>query len=239
MENKELVQKLRDFLADKEGVDGNAAPALHLMRHALVALERPIVEVHQEVLEDNHEAEQLRDKLADREGFIYGLLGELLLVPEVEGEPVDSLTDAIAEDYEILERLHGEITRLFASWNESPDTARDRETFITAVCNLLQLNPGTPLQDVWAALEAKAVYLTSLERGIANRDETIAALERGEPMTIPATLGREYVHDASDEWRDDALDLAHAVAKDQSLGNRVMAKAAQQLIADARGIPNG
>ena len=237
MEQKELVKQLRDFLKDKESVDGNAAPALHLMRHALVALERPVVEVHQDILEDNHEAEGLRDQLAEREGFLYGLLGELQLIPEVDGEPVDTLADAIAEDITILESLHGEVVNLFTRWNESPDTARDREKFIAAVCALLNLPSGTPLLDIWHALEAKAQYLASLERGIAERDQAIEALE--EPKGLAGSDLLERVGDPGDRWRDDALDLAHAVAKDKSLGNRVMAKAAEQLIADARGLPNG
>ena len=237
MEQKELVKQLRDFLKDKESVDGNAAPALHLMRHALVALERPVVEVHQDILEDNHEAEGLRDQLAEREGFLYGLLGELQLIPEVDGEPVDTLADAIAEDITILESLHSEVVNLFTRWNESPDTARDREKFIAAVCALLNLPSGTPLLDIWHALEAKAQYLASLERGIAERDQAIEALE--EPKGLAGSDLLEHVGDPGDRWRDDALDLAHAVAKDKSLGNRVMAKAAEQLIADARGLPNG
>lgn len=237
MEQKELVKQLRDFLKDKESVDGNAAPALHLMRHALVALERPIVEVRQDVLEDDHEKEQLRDQLAERDGFIYGLLGELQLIPEVDGEPVDTLADAIAEDITILESLHSEVVNLFSRWNESPDTARDREKFIAAVCALLNLPSGTPLLDMWHALEAKAQYLASLERGIAERDQAIEALE--EPKGLAGGDILEHLGDPGDRWRDDALDLAHAVAKDKSLGNRVMAKAAEQLIADARGLQNG
>ena len=237
MEQKELVKQLRDFLKDKESVDGNAAPALHLMRHALVALERPVVEVHQDILEDNHEAEVLRDQLAEREGFLYGLLGELQLIPEVDGEPVDTLADAIAEDITILKSLHSEVVNLFTRWNESPDTARDREKFIAAACALLNLPSGTPLLDIWHALEAKAQYLASLERGIAERDQAIEALE--EPKGLAGSDLLEHVGDPGDRWRDDALDLAHAVAKDKSLGNRVMAKAAEQLIADARGLPNG
>ena len=237
MEQKELVKQLRDFLKDKESVDGNAAPALHLMRHALVALERPVVEVHQDILEDNHEAEVLRDQLAEREGFLYGLLGELQLIPEVDGEPVDTLADAIAEDITILESLHSEVVNLFTRWNESPDTARDREKFIAAVCALLNLPSGTPLLDIWHALEAKAQYLASLERGIAERDQAIEALEEPKGLDVGDFLG--HVGDPGDQWRDDALDLAHAVAKDKSLGNRLMAKAAEQLIAGARSIPNG
>lgn len=237
MEQKELVKQLRYFLKDKESVDGNAAPALHLMRHALVALERPIVEVRQDILEDNHEAEGLRDQLAEREGFLYGLLGELQLIPEVDGEPVDTLADAIAEDISILESLHSEVVNLFTRWNESHDTARDREKFIAAVCALLNLPSGTPLLDIWHALEAKAQYLASLERGIAERDQAIEALE--EPKGLAGSDLLEHVGDPGDRWRDGALDLAHAVAKDKSLGNRVMAKAAEQLIADARGLPNG
>lgn len=242
MEQKELVKQMRDFLQDKEGIDGKAAPALHLMRHALVALERPIVEVRQDVLEGDHEKEQLRDHLAERDGFIYGLLGELQLIPEVDGEPVDTLADAIAEDITILESLHSEVVNLFTRWNESPDTARDQEKFIAAVCALLNLPSGTPLLDIWHALEAKAQYLASLERGIAERDQAIEALENGAHVinvpdyenNLPRCAGV-----AGDQWRGDALDLAHAVAKDKSLGNRVMAKAAEQLIADARGLPNG
>lgn len=237
MEQKELVKQMRDFLQDKEGIDGNAAPALHLMRHALVALERPIVEVRQDVLDDDHEKEQLRDQLAERDGFIYGLLGELQLIPEVDGEPVDTLADAIAEDITILESLHSEVVNLFARWNESPDTARDREKFIAAVCALLNLPSGTPLLDMWHALEAKAQYLASLERGIAERDQAIEALEEPKGLDVGDFLG--HVGDLGDQWRDDALDLAHAVAKDKSLGNRLMAKAAEQLIAGARSTPNG
>ena len=242
MEQKELVKQLRDFLRDKESVDGNAAPALHLMRHALVALERPIVEVRQDILEDNHEAEVLRDQLAEREGFLYGLLGELQLIPEVDGEPVDTLADAIAEDITILESLHGEIVNLFTRWNESPDTARDREKFIAAVCALLNLPSGTPLLDMWHALEAKAQYLASLELGIAERDQLIEALENGAHVTnVPDYENKlpRWAGVAGYQWRDDALDLAHAVAKDKSLGNRLMAKAAEQLIADAKVLPNG
>lgn len=237
MEQKELVRQMREFLQDKEGIDGKAAPALHLMRHALVALERPIVEARQDVLEDDHEKEQLRDQLAERDGFIYGLLGELQLIPEVDGEPVDTLADAIAEDITILESLHSEVVNLFSRWNESPDTARDREKFIAAVCALLNLPSGTPLLDMWRALEAKAQYLASLERGIAERDQAIEALEEPKGLAGADLLG--HVGNPGDQWRDDALDLAHAVAKDKSLGNRLMAKAAEQLIAGARSIPNG
>lgn len=243
MEHKELVKQLREHLADKEGIDGKAAPALHLMRHALVALERPIVEVRQDVLEDNHEAEQLRDQLAERDGFIYGLLGELQLIPEVDGEPVDTLADAIAEDFDILESLHSEIVQMFSQWNGSPDAVKDQSKFITAVRNLLQLDADTPLMDVWSELEAKALYLSSLEGAVADRDRTIDEMERGQQI-VDLASGRnkphqEHAGEPADQWRDDALDLAHAVAKDKSLGNRVMAKAAEQLIADARGIPNG
>lgn len=234
MEQKELVRQLREFLADKEGVDGGAAPALHLMRHALVALERPIVEVRQDVLEDSHEADQLRDQLAEREGFIYGLLGELQMIPEIDGEPVETLAEAIAEDSDVLDSLHSEVVNLFTRWNESPDTARDRDKFISAVCNLLQVNAGSPLLDVWNALEAKAHYLNSLERGIAERDETIARLERGSVVSVNRELAIELAPDARDRWVDEAMDLAHAVSRDRSPENRLMAKAADRLIASAR-----
>lgn len=237
MENKELVQKLREYLKDKESVDGNAAPALHLMRHALVALERPaITEVRQDVLVDDAVA----DQLAERESFIYGLLAELQLVPEVNGEPVDTLQEALAEDYEVLESLHDEIVQLFTRWNESPDSARDKDTFIGAVCNLLQIDRGTGLRDVWSALQAKAVHMASLEQGIAARDETIAALERGEPdyeFTASREPASDPAPDVRDDWVDDALDLAHAVRRDGSRENRVLAKAAWQLIQEAQGIP--
>lgn len=241
MEQKELVKQLREFLADKDGVDGGAAPALHLMRHALIALERPIVEVRQEVLEDNHEAEQLRDQLAEREGFIYGLLGELQLIPEVDGEPVDSLPDALAEDFGILETLHGEIANLFERWNESPDAARDKDVFIGAVCNLLQVDGNTPLRELWSALEAKSTYLISLERGIAERDQTIAGLE-GWASQEEFNQGGvvDLTPNSRDTWVDSALDLAHAVRRDRSRENRVMANAAESLIsAAARGFSDG
>lgn len=233
MDNKELVQNLREHLAGKEHIDGNAAPALHLMRHALLALERPAVtEVRQEVLEDTATA----DPLEEREGFIYGLLGELQLIPEVDGEPVETLADAIAADYEILESLHSEVVNLFTRWNETAEGDKDR--FISAVRNLMQMDKGSGLAAIWGALESKAIYLNSLERGIAERDDTIAALELGKmadglddgELTGPAP-------DVSVTWADDALDLAHAVVKDKSRGNRVMAKAAAMLISDAKGIP--
>lgn len=234
MEQKELVRQLREFLADKEGVDGSAAPALHLMRHALVALERPIVEVRQDVLEDNHEADQLRDQLAEREGFIYGLLGELQMIPEIDGEPVETLADAIAEDSEVLDTLFGEIVQMFSQWNGFPDAVKDQNKFATAVRNLLQLDADAPLLDVWNALEAKAHYLNSLERGIAERDETIARLERGSVVSVNRELAIELAPDARDRWVDEAMDLAHAVSRDRSPENRLMAKAADRLIASAR-----
>lgn len=233
MDNKELVQKLREHLADKEGIDGKAAPALHLMRHALLALERPAVtEVRQEVLEDTATA----DLLEEREGFIYGLLGELQLIPEVDGEPVETLADAIAADYEILESLHSEVVNLFTRWNETAEGDKDR--FISAVRNLMQMENGSGLAALWGALESKAIYLNSLERGIAERDDTIAALELGkmvEGLDDGELAGP--APDVSATWADEALDLAHAVVKDKSRGNRVMAKAAAMLINDAKGIP--
>ncbi len=233
MDNKELVQKLREHLADKESIDGKAAPALHLMRHALLALERPAVtEVRQEVLEDTATA----DLLEEREGFIYGLLGELQLIPEVDGEPVETLADAITADYEILESLHSEVVNLFTRWNETAEGDKDR--FISAVRNLMQMDKGSGLAATWGALESKAIYLNSLERGIAERDDTIAALELGK-MVEGLDDGDLTGHapDVREIWVDEALDLAHAVAKDKSRGNRVMAKAAAMLINDAKGIP--
>lgn len=232
MEHKELVKQLRDFLKDKESVDGNAAPALHLMRHALVALERPIVEVHQDVLEDNHEAEQLRDLLAERESFIYGLLGELQMIPEIDGEPVETLADAISEDITVLESLHGEVVNLFTLWNENPDTARDKDVFIGAVCNFLQLDGNTPLRDVWSALQAKSTYLASLEQGIAERDQTIAGLE-GWAAQDEFNQSVDLAPSITDNWVTQALDLAHAVRRDESRENRILAKAAEQLISQA------
>lgn len=232
MEHNELVKQLRDFLKDKESVDGNAAPALHLMRHALVALERPIVEVHQDVLEDNHEAEQLRDRLAERESFIYGLLGELQIIPEIDGEPVETLADAIAEDSEVLDTLFGEIVQMFSQWNGFPDAVKDQNKFTTAVRNLLQLDADAPLLDVWNALQAKSTYLASLERGIAERDQTIAGLEEYAAQD-EFNQAVDLAPAITDSWVTQALDLAHAVRRDESRENRILAKAAEQLISQA------
>ena len=73
-------------------------------------------------------------------------------------------------------------------------------------------------------------------------DQVIEALENGaHVINVPDYENKlpGWAGVAGDQWRGDALDLAHAVAKDKSLGNRLMAKAAEQLIAGARSIPNG
>ena len=249
MQRNELITQLETFLSANQQVADEAAPALKLLRAAYAELRKPVSGEDgnaQRYLSDlssaDHTIAALNDRLTEREVFIYDLLAEIGMVPEVNDEPIPTLPLAIERDPNVLQRLHDYV----ASWskdNSDSDTLR----FVFAVRTLLDVGDA-PLEQVWSALEGKAQYLSSLETGIADRDKNLSELEAmvsacleaaGEDWQdvegLPGVI-KQMRQNADIEgvplsgWVSDAIDLAHAVRGNLAPENRVMAKAAEALI---------
>lgn len=198
MNREEIIAGLRAHLADKEDIASSAAPALALMRWSLVELEKPTSndatssgsagEMRDFMLKKELESAErtiadLRDTLSDREGFLYALLAEIGIVPEVDDEPVSSLVDAIQQKPTILEDLQAAVVSLVEGTDENPEDRANRERFIEGVRQLLSdIAPhgteGMPLQDLWNTLETAANRYTSQEAAIIERDKTIEDRDR-------------------------------------------------------------
>ncbi|NCB61351.1 MAG: hypothetical protein EOM46_28750, partial [Gammaproteobacteria bacterium] len=194
MQRNEIITQLEAFLSANQQVADEAAPALKLLRAAYAELRKPVS--GDDAVTQRYQAELstadrtingLNDRLIELEFFIYDLLAETGMVPEVNDEPVASLGDALERDPNVLQRLRDCV----ASWskdNSDSDTLR----FVFAVRNLLGVGDA-PLEHVWSALEGKAQYLSSLETGIADRDKNLSELE----AIVSACLDA-----AGEEWQD-------------------------------------
>lgn len=259
MNQTELVQQIRAFLADKDDV---TAPGLELLSHAMAALER-------DAPARSAVAATLPDWARTAETFMYDTLAELGQLPEREDEPAPNLQLALQADPSLPDTALNAISVLSAF---PPDGTR----FINAVRAMLEAGDNEALEQVYGRLEAKAQYLVNLEAGIAERDQKLASAEAmlskclealgmgwDEIDLLPYRIGRyvEYsdnkrdamventlagrssaedvnvvdpaVHLVHQRWIDDAVDLAHAVAGNLAPENRVMAKAAKHLIKTA------
>lgn len=223
MQRNELLTQLETFLTANQQVADSAAPALKLLRASYAELRRPFSgddnmaqHISAELASADHTISSLNDRAADREDFIYELLADIGMVPEVNDEPVANLSLAIDRVPTILESL-----REFVASKASGDTDTNTPRFIFAIRTLLGVGDA-PLEDVYATLEGKAQYLSNLESGIAQRDGMIADLE------AQLQDGRMVAPLAG--WIQDSIDLAHAVRGDLSPENRVLAKAAEALI---------
>lgn len=180
MNKTQLIAGLRAHLADKEDIANEAAPALALMRYAVVELEKPtsgtqvneveVASLRKDLSSADSTITRLTDDLKDREGLLYSLLAEFGMVPEVDDEPVDSLREAIEQQPNILDALQDKISIINASQVE--EFADDKDRFIAAVRRLLD-GYDLPLKDLWGSLEGKAKYLEGLEKGIEERDQQI------------------------------------------------------------------
>lgn len=261
MNQTELVQQIRAFLADKDDV---TAPGLELLSKAMAALER-------DAPASAPMAATLPGWARIAETFMYDALAELGLLPEREDEPAPNLQLALQADPTLPDVALSTIA-LAGQTTYPPDNVR----FITAVRAMLEAGDNEALEQVYGRLEAKAQYLANLEAGIAERDGKLASAEAilskclealgmgwDEIDLLPYRIGRyvEYsdnkrdamventlagrssaedvnvvdpaVHLVHQRWIDDAVDLAHAVAGNLAPENRVMAKAAKHLIKTA------
>lgn len=249
MQRNELITQLETFLSANQQVADEAAPALKLLRAAYAELRKPASgddTTAQRYLAELSTADRtingLNDRLVEVEFFIYDLLGEMGMVPEVNDEPVASLSDAMEREPNLLEALKEAVS----SFSTDDDTAKAKR-FIFAVRNLLGTG-DVSLEEVYAALESKAQYLAGLEGGIAERDKNVSELEAlvsacldaaGEDWQdvegLPGVI-KQMRQNAESEgvplsgWVSDAIDLAHAVRGNLAPENRVMAKAAEALI---------
>lgn len=231
MNKTELIAGLREHLAGKESIANEAAPALKLMRYSLVELEKPTSggegqalfnHLNEELKNADGIITQLRDTVSDREGFIYALLAELALVPEIDGEPVGSLEEAITQQPDILDMLQERVSTVLA-----PVPENQQEEFIEAVRALLGASPEMGLRDLYGELESKAKYLNSLEQGIAQRDQQIAEADRhtldlhqiianavgasGMPTHEPVSKLGEYVRQVVQQRDEAAKELANTL----------------------------
>ena len=117
MNKTQLITALRAHLADKEDIANEAAPALALMRYAVVELEKPtsggtdvdsveVANLRRDLASSEKYVAELVDALNDHEGILYSLLADLGMVPEVDDEPVDSLKEAVDKMPTLLDDLH-------------------------------------------------------------------------------------------------------------------------------------
>lgn len=208
MTKTELCKSLQEFLADKEEIANDAAPALKLMRQCLAELEKPTsgtgddLHLRGELASADSTIAKLQDIVRDREGYIYGLLAELAMVPEIDEEPVDSLLAAYEQSPSILDDLQEKVASMFAR-----EDAADKDRFINGVRALLEVDAGDGLQRLWDVLESKAQYLNGLETGIAQRDEILLQADARmlavrEKLGIPATA-----HGTVEQLEIPAIDL--------------------------------
>ena len=165
MNKTQLITSLRAHLADKEDIANEAAPALALMRYAVVELEKPtsgqvstaeVDELRKELNAADSTIEQLRDAVSDHEGILYSLLADLGMVPEVDDEPVDSLAEAVERVPNLLDDLQMKVSSLYA---DTGDGESDKDRFIAGVRNLLEPIAAQgaqllSLQEMWDLLEA-------------------------------------------------------------------------------------
>lgn len=210
MNKTELIAGLRAHLADKEDIANEAAPALKLMRYALVELEKPTSGQGNNAEADQLKAEldamntaggRLHAQLADREGYLYALLADVGMVPEVEDEPVDSLREAIELVPSLLDDLQLKVASLYA------DNDADKDRFIGAVQQLLEVDASEGLMKLWNTLESKAQYLNGLETGIEQRDAILLQADARmlavrEKLGIPAEA-----HGTVEQLEIPAIDL--------------------------------
>ena len=263
MNQTELVQQIRAFLADKDDV---TAPGLELLSKAMAALER-------DAPASAPMAATLPGWARIAETFMYDALAELGLLPEREDEPAPNLQLALQADPTLPDVALSTIA-LAGQTTYPPDNVR----FITAVRAMLEAGDNEALEQVYGRLEAKAQYLANLEAGIAERDGKLASAEAilskcleaavmdwQDIDDLPGAISRyattarmheaevqvmgerrrgvidergndvvdPAVHLVHERWIDDAVDLAHAVAGNLAPENRVMAKAAKHLIKTA------
>ena len=228
MNKSNVAQQIRDYLGENQNVANDAAPGLKLLRQALVCLELPEHEdgaSSEDLAAADRSIVALRDALSDREEYIYSLLSEMNMLPEEDGEPVNTLGEALEVNADILDDLfNAAVTNAVPL---QPADTSEESRFISAVKSLVGMSSNAQLESVWNALETKAQYMTNLEVGIAERDRLLAEADQ-RVTTTPAPHPMEPV--AFDFWISDAIDLAHAVRGNLSPENRVMAKAAEQLI---------
>ena len=185
MNKTQLIAGLRAHLADKEDIANEAAPALALMRYAVVELEKPtssgghdeveVANLRRDLASSEKYVGELVDALNDREGTLYSLLADLGMVPEVDDEPVNSLAEALELAPNLLDELQTKVANLYATGDEEAD---DKDRFIDGVRNLL--NPIAPqgahllsLQELWNLLEAASDSYASREQAIVHRDNLL------------------------------------------------------------------
>lgn len=259
MKRSELLDQIEAYLALNVHVADETAEGLKFLRLAYMQLRNPSVNdaeaaaLRADLTSADQTIAALNDKNAEYSDVLYDLLLQTGLLPEIDGEPVLTFEMAIKEDPDCIEKLKNGLVIDLSVEAEKQDYSR----FATAVYNLLGVDYSAGLEALYNRLEDKAQYLSSLEAGIAQRDtqlqhnETLisSCLEAagedwqdvdGLPKIIRGmrndlenlVMGENCTVKLSD-WTQDAIDLAHAVHGDLSPENRVMAKAAEQIILNA------
>lgn len=191
MNKSELTAALREHLAGKESIANEAAPALKLMRYALVELEKPTSNggtynedadaLRKDLASSERYVKELVDALNDREGYLYALLAEARMVPEVGDEPVGTLGEALERAPTLLDDLQEYVTNLIND-DAAPATSDDKDRFINGVRELLDnVAPnGTAdlsLQALWSVFETASRRYASLEEGMIERDRALVAAD--------------------------------------------------------------
>lgn len=187
MTKSELTAALREHLAGKESIANEAAPALKLMRYALVELEKPTSNggtynedadaLRKDLASSERYVKELVDALNDREGYLYALLAEARMVPEVDDEPVGTLGEALERAPTLLDDLQEYVTNLIND-DAVPATSDDKDRFINGVRELLDnvVPNGTSdlsLQGLWDSFETASRRYASLEEGLIERDKQL------------------------------------------------------------------
>lgn len=256
MKRSELLDQIEAYLALNTHVSDETAEGMKFLRKAFIELRRPtddnteVTALRADLASADSTVAAMNDQIATYEDTLYDLLLQAGLLPQIDGEPAITLSIALKEDPECLEKLSGSVG--FGGY-EQDNEPTDSDRFISGVYNLLGVEHTTGLEGLFSHLEGKAQYLSSLESGLGQRDTQIQHLTNSLGQCLEAA-GQDWqdVDDLPDVIRDlrvgivgdnvpplpvvwvqDAIDLAHAVRGDLSPENRVMAKAAEAIILSA------
>lgn len=289
MNKTELSLTIREYLAPRKEVDGEAAEGIKLLRLAEIALMQPDLDVG-EKLDEARKLLDFHERTGKEHQALVGELDILLngengarlpgladIVHQMKQQPEGKLLGYVTEEY-AAQLLHGDYDAMSADIVETSDNLsqlaiydRPRITpalidaddfasqFVTQLRHVLQFDGSN--DDLMAKCVAFVEEAHQQKQAIIDRDQQISSQDKligavldaaGQEWTeidnLPIRVAqlRKYADDKRDmvhfvstggngfaQWANDAIDLAHAVVGNLSPENRIMAKAAKEIILNA------
>lgn len=257
MKRSELLEKIEGHLSQHQQVADEAAEGLKFLRLCYIELKKPAMGdtdvLQQELASADSAIKDQQDKISDYEDILYDLLLQADLVPDVDGSPAISLGVALKEDPDSIEKLKTQLVetpksdsdRFIAAVRQVLDA--DAGATLQEVYDLLEskaeylsgLEQGIAERDNkiqnletimdnalnaagqdWQNVDEFPLLIAQLMRSVSERASPITVADDDHPFPP-----QDYAL-----WVQDAIDLAHAVCGNMSPENRIMAKAARELI---------